>query len=101
MQLGPVVLGATLTKYLAEGNNGLLIDGLVELPVSAGRSDHAHRAVVRHPGPTRSYMQTWFGVTAGNRSTPAMASTICAEEDVNYRAEASPPLGTATISMAA
>jgi len=63
-KLGPVVLGATLTKYLAEGNNGLLIDGLVELPVRLGdRTTLTGRLFATWAD--HSYMQTWFGVTAG------------------------------------
>jgi len=63
-KLGPVGLGATLTKYLAEGNNGLLIDGLVEMPVKLGdRTMLTGRLFATWAD--QSYMQTWFGVTPG------------------------------------
>ncbi|MDP1749038.1 MAG: MipA/OmpV family protein [Reyranella sp.] len=63
-KLGPVVLGATLTKYLADGNNGLLIDGLVEMPYQLGeRTTLTGRLFATWAD--QSYMQTWFGVTAG------------------------------------
>lgn len=63
-KLGPVVLGATLTKYLAEGNNGLLIDGLVEIPYRLGeRTTLTGRLFATWAD--QSYMQTWFGVTPG------------------------------------
>ena len=67
-KLGPVVLGATLTKYLAEGNNGLLIDGLVEMPVRLGdRTTITGRLFATWAD--ESYMQTWFGVTPGQSLT--------------------------------
>lgn len=61
-KLGPVVLGATLTKYLVEGNNGLLIDALVEVPYRLGeRTTITGRLFATWAD--QSYMQTWFGVT--------------------------------------
>lgn len=61
-QLGPVVLGTTLTKYLAEGNNGLLIDVLVEAPYRLSeRTTITGRLFATWAD--QSYMQTWFGVT--------------------------------------
>lgn len=71
-KLGPVVLGTTLTKYLAEGNNGLLIDGLIEMPVRLGD----HTTVTGRLFATwadQSYMQTWFGVTPGQSITSGYA----------------------------
>jgi MipA family protein len=73
-QLGPVVLGATLTKYLAEGNNGLLIDALVEMPYRLGERTTVTGRVFA-TWADQSYMQTWFGVTPRSRSTPAMPPT--------------------------
>ena len=68
-QLGPVVLGATLTKYLAEGNNGLLIDVLLEAPYRLSeRTTITGRLSATWAD--QSYMQTWFGVTpAQSRSS--------------------------------
>lgn len=71
-KLGPVVLGATLTKYLAEGNNGLLIDGLVEMPIRLGdRTTLTGRLSATWAD--QSYMQTWFGVTPGQSITSGYA----------------------------
>jgi MipA family protein len=61
-QLGPVVLGATLTKYLAEGNNGLLIDVLVEAPYRLSERTMVTGRLFT-TWADQSYMQTWFGVT--------------------------------------
>jgi len=61
-KLGPVVLGTTLTKYLAEGNNGLLIDALVEAPYRLSeRTTVTGRLFATWAD--QSYMQTWFGIT--------------------------------------
>ena len=63
-KLGPVVLGTTLTKYLAEGNNGLLVDAQVEMPYRLGeRTTLTGRLFATWAD--QSYMQTWFGVTPG------------------------------------
>lgn len=63
-KLGPVVLGTTLTKYLSEGNNGLLIDALVEVPYRLSeRTMITGRLFATWAD--QSYMQTWFGVTPG------------------------------------
>lgn len=63
-KLGPVVLGATLTKYLADGNNGLLVDAVAEVPVRLGeRTTVTGRMFATWAD--QSYMQTWFGVTPG------------------------------------
>ncbi len=71
-KLGPVVLGATLTKYLAEGNNGLLFDGRVELPFQLGeRTTLTGRLSATWAD--QSYMQTWFGVTPGQSITSGYA----------------------------
>jgi MipA family protein len=60
--LGPVVLGTTLTKFLAEGNNGLLIDALVEMPYRlSDRTTLTGRLFATWAD--QNYMQTWFGVT--------------------------------------
>lgn len=72
-KLGPVVLGATLTKYLAEGNNGLLIDALVEMPYRLGeRTTVTGRLFATWAD--QSYMQTWFGVTPGQSVTSGYAT---------------------------
>lgn len=71
-KLGPVVLGVTLTKYLAEGNNGLLFDGRVELPFQLGeRTTLTGRLSATWAD--QSYMQTWFGVTPGQSITSGYA----------------------------
>jgi outer membrane protein len=71
-KLGPVVLGATLTKYLAEGNNGLLVDALAEMPYRLGeRTTVTGRMFATWAD--QSYMQTWFGVTPGQSISSSYA----------------------------
>jgi outer membrane protein len=62
-QLGPVMLGTVLTKFLAEGNNGLLIDASVGVP---WRIDDRLTVMGRvfATWADASYTQTYFGVNA-------------------------------------
>jgi outer membrane scaffolding protein for murein synthesis (MipA/OmpV family) len=71
--LGPVVLGATLTKYLAEGNNGLLVDALVEAPYRLGERTTVTGQLFA-TWADQNYMQTWFGVTLGQSITSGYAA---------------------------
>lgn len=63
-RLGPVTLGTALTKYLADGNNGLLINASLEMPYRLGESTTVTGRVFA-TWADQSYMQTWFGVTPG------------------------------------
>lgn len=63
-RLGPVVLGSTLTKYLADGNNGLLINASLEMPYRLSDSTTVTGRLFS-TWADQSYMQTWFGVTPG------------------------------------
>lgn len=62
-RLGPVVLGTTLTKFVADGNDGLLIDASVGVP---WRIDDRLMVMGRlfATWADSSYTQTYFGVTA-------------------------------------
>jgi outer membrane scaffolding protein for murein synthesis (MipA/OmpV family) len=62
-KLGPVLLGATLTKFLAEGNNGLLIDTSIAVP---WRIDDRFMVMGRvfATWADSNYMQTYFGINA-------------------------------------
>lgn len=63
-RLGPVMLGTTLTKYLADGNNGVLINASLEMPYRLGDSTTVTGRLFA-TWADQSYMQTWFGVTPG------------------------------------
>lgn len=60
-KLGPVILGSTLTKYVADGNNGLLIDGSIGVP---WRIDDRFMVMGRAFATwvDATYMQTYFGI---------------------------------------
>ena len=61
-RLGPVILGSTFTKYLADGNNGIVIDASVEAPYRiSDRTTITGRLFATWAD--QSYMQTYFGVT--------------------------------------
>lgn len=62
-RLGPVLLGATLTKFLAEGNSGLLIDTSIGVP---WRIDDRFMVMGRifATWADATYMQTYFGINA-------------------------------------
>jgi hypothetical protein len=74
-QLGPVVLGATLTKYLAEGNNGLLIDVLVEAPYRLSERTTVTGRLFTTPGPTKATCRPGSASRPRSRSTLAMPRT--------------------------
>jgi outer membrane scaffolding protein for murein synthesis (MipA/OmpV family) len=60
-KLGPVLLGSTLTKFLAEGNNGVLIDASIGVP---WRIDDRFMVMGRAfaTWADSAYMQTYFGI---------------------------------------
>lgn len=60
-KLGPVMLGSTLTKFVADGNSGLLIDANVGVP---WRIDDRFMVMGRTfaTWADSTYMQTYFGV---------------------------------------
>ncbi len=62
-KLGPVMLGSTLTKFLAEGNSGLLLDASLAVP---WRIDDRLTVMARvfATWADATYMQTYFGVNA-------------------------------------
>jgi outer membrane protein len=62
-RLGPVMLGTALTKFVADGNNGLLIDASIGVP---WRIDDRLMVMGRlfTTWADSSYTQTYFGVTA-------------------------------------
>lgn len=62
-KLGPVLLGSTLTKFLAEGNSGLLVDTSIAVP---WRIDDRLMLMGRifATWADATYMQTFFGVNA-------------------------------------
>lgn len=62
-RLGPVMLGATLTKFLADGNSGLLVDASLGVPWRiSDRFTVMGRLFATWADDT--YMQTYFGVNA-------------------------------------
>lgn len=62
-KLGPVLLGATLTKFVTEGNSGLLIDSSLGVP---WRIDNRLMVMGRlfATWADSTYMQTYFGINA-------------------------------------
>jgi outer membrane protein len=61
-RLGPITLGTTFTKYLANGNDGILVDVLVEAPFRIGDKTTI-TGRVSTTWADQSYMQSYFGVT--------------------------------------
>ncbi len=61
-KLGPVNLNASLTKFTANGNDGVLVNFGVGLPYRLTESTTV-RASVSADWANQSYMQTYFGVT--------------------------------------
>ena len=61
-KLGPMLLGATLTKFVADGNSGLLIDTSIGVP---WRIDDRFMVMGRAfaTWADSTYMQTYFGIT--------------------------------------
>jgi outer membrane protein len=60
-KLGPVILGSTLTKFVADGNSGLLIDATIGVP---WRIDDRLMVMgkIFATWADSTYMQTYFGV---------------------------------------
>ena len=71
-QLGPVMLGTVLTKFVADGNNGLLIDASLGVP---WRIDDRLTIMGRlfTTWADSSYTQTYFGVTAAQSANSGYA----------------------------
>jgi len=72
-RLGPVLLGASITKYLLEGNNGLLIDAGVGVPyrITDRFTVNARLGTTWADG---NYMRNFFGITpaqSANSGFPA------------------------------
>lgn len=61
-KLGPIVLGSTLTKFLAQGNSGLLVEATIGVPWRiSDRFTVMGKAFATWADTT--YMQTYFGIT--------------------------------------
>lgn len=72
-RLGPVLLGTSITKFLVEGNNGLLIDGGIGVPyrvtdklMLTGR--------ISATWADGNYMRNFFGVTAAQSAASGFAA---------------------------
>lgn len=61
-RIGPVTLGTTFTKFLADGNDGILINLSAALPFKVGDSTTV-TARLFGTWADQSYMQTYFGIT--------------------------------------
>jgi MipA family protein len=61
-RLGPVLLGASITKYFVEGNNGLLADASIGVPYRIN-DRFAVTARIATTWADRNYMQNFFGIS--------------------------------------
>ncbi|HEY6716899.1 MAG TPA: MipA/OmpV family protein, partial [Reyranella sp.] len=61
-KLGPVILNASLTKFTANGNDGVVVNFGIGLPYKLTETTTV-RASVSADWADQSYMQTYFGVT--------------------------------------
>lgn len=91
-KLGPVMLGSTFTKYLVQGNSGILIEATIGVPWRINdRFTVIGKAFATWADST--YMQTYFGITgtqsinSGYRAynTTAGIKDIGAEVMASYR----------------
>jgi len=62
--IGPVTLGTTFTKFLADGNDGILINLSAAMPFKVGDRTTI-TARLFGTWADQSYMQTYFGITPG------------------------------------
>lgn len=67
-RLGPVMLGTTVTKFLADGNDGTLVDASIGIPYKIGDRTMVNGRVFA-TWADQNYMQTYFGVTPGQALT--------------------------------